>query len=98
MADSLDIDELATRHVYSHPNDKSGYYLSVMRGRWGQKAAKEAITRAEDVRAMVDPEFADDLKWRRIKEIALRNSGLSLLNYASTPRSSGKIIAIDEAY
>lgn len=61
MGSSFDIDELAWKHVNRHPKDKSEHHLSLMRGRWGALRAKEAIERAEDVRAMVDPEFASRL-------------------------------------
>lgn len=71
MGTSLDIDELAWKHVNRHPNDKSEYCLSVMRGRWGRHATDKAIKRAEDVRAMVDPEFANQLKWRRLKSATM---------------------------
>ena len=71
MNKSLDIDELAWKHVNRHPNDKSGHHLSVMHGRWGRTPTAKAIKRAEDIRAMVDPEFARELAYQKLKYVPL---------------------------
>lgn len=81
MANSFDIDELAWKHVNSHPNDKSDRHLSVMRGRWGLMRAYEAIERAENVRAMVDPAFATELPRIRLQRQHARDTKAANIAY-----------------
>ena len=50
------IEELAMKHMLSHPNDKSGPIISKMRGTYGRQATKEAIRKAADTLDMCDPE------------------------------------------
>ena len=57
----LDIDDLAIKHVNSHPNDKSGRYLAKMNRAFGREKTDAAIKRAEEVRAMLDPTYEKPL-------------------------------------
>lgn len=51
----LTIEQMATKHVLGHPNDKSDYIRSKMNGRFGIQATGEAIMHAYNVLKMMDP-------------------------------------------
>lgn len=55
MSKGLSIEELAFKHLLSHPNDKSGRHLSKMSRRFGRTAAYEALNKAVEILQMTDP-------------------------------------------
>lgn len=55
MSKGLSIEELAFKHLLSHPNDKSGQHLSKMSRRFGRTAAYEALDKAVEILTMTDP-------------------------------------------
>jgi len=53
---SASIEDLAWKLVNKHPNDKSGYVLSLMRRRFSEIQILRAVTNAYQLLKMVDPD------------------------------------------
>lgn len=50
----MDIDEMAIKHLTTHPNDKSGRYKAQMYRRFGRAKSEEAISNAETTLRLLD--------------------------------------------